>query len=647
MLKARCDRLQAPKSECAYMQPDHQQLLQTVEQIRTAGALDGRNQVELLSILGRIAADAGLNDLALGCLTRATAIAPHNAEHLAALGDVLHRAGRDVDAQDAYCRAAAVTPGHTNVHARLAHLLLQQGRAVESTEAYRLALRFDPTNASIHRGLGRALEVQGSHSEALEAFQRSIELNPHDPKSYVDFGYALLHVGAVKHAVTIFRRGLLCGANEFELHAGLAKALLRAGSFEEAVRACTDALMVNPDSVDVCRDLVCGLELLGHRDETIWAWCSYGTALARRDQFSDAADAYREALKRKPNCLRALIGLGCVSLQLAEPHEAVARLEAARAIDPANARVHQRLGWAYAFVGDLESSWEEMSWFNYGASRRFEQPVWDGSPLSGRTILLWSSAGLGDAVQFIRFAETVKGLGARVVVECQPQLLPLFKQAPYIDAAVPINTPLPRFDLHAPPATLQRVLRTRWDTIPSNIPYLMVEGSLITAWRQRLQPSEAMAIGLVWSGKPYGFNARLKSMRLSDLMPLANLEGVRFISLQLGPPAGELLTSPFGPLIEVFLNESTPIVETAALIMNLDLVITVDTMIAHLAGALGKPVWTMLAHGPDWRWRLDGELTPWYPTMRLFRQSHAGRWSEVVISVRSALESILGTVHAR
>jgi tetratricopeptide (TPR) repeat protein len=448
-------------------------------------------------------------------------------------------------------------------------------------------------------------------------------------------------------------------------------ALLRSGSIAVAVRALRDALNISPKHVRACQLLACALELLGRRAEAIEAWLGLGVALEAHGQFEQAAAIYRKVIERKPDCARAMNKLGWVYLKIAKPQEAVRCFEAVLAIDGENGQVHKRLGCAALMANDEPRGWQEWGWNNgLRGQHRFEQPMWDGGPLHGRTILAWAEFALGDSIQCLRYLPLLKELGARVVVECQATLAPLVQRMPCVDEAVASNAPLPAFDVHAPLFSLPAAFQAQ--RLGAGLPYLTVGDDLVAVWRERLLASahpglgsssgggsgsglggglgsssggtggtRCRTIGIAWSGSPTGSNARFRFTTLSSFAPLAGLPDTRFISLQLGPRAADLLTPPPGLHVETLLDESCTAADTAALMMNLDLIVSIDSMVAHLAGALARPVWCVTWLSPAWwLWHTEREHSLWYPTMRLFQQKRAGDWAEVLTRVRTALESL-------
>jgi hypothetical protein len=327
--------------------------------------------------------------------------------------------------------------------------------------------------------------------------------------------------------------------------------------------------------------------------------------------------------------------------------EAMPCLERAIGLRPDLAIIHWNRAIALLLEGRLTEGWAEAEWrFAYTPALRrdFPQPAWDGrSDLAGRTILLHAEQGLGDAIQFCRYAPMVaaRGGGDRVVLECQPELAALLTTAPGVAQVVRRGDPLPPFELHCPLLSLPHRFGTTLATIPAAVPYLTPDPDKVRAWQSRLAADgPGRKVGLAWAGSPGHANDRQRSCRLSDFAPLANVPGVTFYSLQLGPTGEQATNPPPGLRLLDPTADLRNFADTAALVANLDLVISVDTAVVHLAGALAKPTWVLLPFNPDWRWLRDREDSPWYPTMRLFRQSERGNWKSTIERVASELREL-------
>jgi TPR repeat/Glycosyltransferase family 9 (heptosyltransferase) len=366
-----------------------------------------------------------------------------------------------------------------------------------------------------------------------------------------------------------------------------------------------------------------------------------GSALTEKSQFDEAIGAYRQAIALKPNYAEAYSNLGLALQAMGQLDEAIGAYRQAIALNNNFPDAHYNLALMLLLQGDFQRGWQEYEWRwkckDFPSFRRnFTQPLWDGGPLETRTLLLHAEQGLGDAIQFIRYLPLVAQRGGRIIIECQAELQRLLRTMPVKCQIVTCGEPLPVFDLHSPLLSLPSVFGTTLDNVPKTVPYLHAAAQDAKIWQQRLDGHlPIVKVGLVWAGnlKPN----RIRSIKLSSLAPLGQVPGVRFFSLQKGEASAQARTPLAGMEFVDWTAELKDFADTAALIANLDLVITVDTAVAHLAGAMGKPVWTLLPFVPDWRWLLEREDSPWYPSMRLFRQSVRGDWESVIKRVADAL----------
>jgi hypothetical protein len=310
--------------------------------------------------------------------------------------------------------------------------------------------------------------------------------------------------------------------------------------------------------------------------------------------------------------------------------------------DYADAHLNRAVAWLLA--GDWQRGWPEYQWrwrTKHLIPRRFPQPAWAGEPLTGKAILLHAEQGLGDTIQFVRYASLVKQHDATVIMECPKPLLALLEGCAGVDQLVGQGDDLPAFDVHAPLLSVPGILNTSLETIPARIPYLFARPLLLEQWRRTLIGLDGFKIGITWQGSPKFRGDCFRSIPLRCFAPLARIPGVRLISLQKGAGA-EQLAEVQGLFSVAELGSRLPdFIDTAAVMKNLDLVITSDTGPAHLAGALGVPVWVALSFAPDWRWLLDRSDSPWYPTMRLFRQTELGHWPAVFEEIAGALRERL------
>ena len=355
-----------------------------------------------------------------------------------------------------------------------------------------------------------------------------------------------------------------------------------------------------------------------------------GEALRELDRCEEAIASYQRALKLKPAYPEALNNIGGEYGRLARMTEAIAALRQCIAIAPNDPDAHWNLAVALLLIGEWDEGWNEFEWRlrrPESPGRIYPQPQWEGQPLAGKTLLLWWEQGFGDMVQFFRYVAVAKRYGGRVILDVQPALAPLLAAQGIADAVCSANDPLPPFDYHAALMSMPRIVKTSVQTVPGESPYIRADVDRSKYWAERLNQTGTRNIGLAWAGRPEHRNDRRRSIRPELLAPLNTVKNVTFVTIQ---PRPANIPSPAGlPILDLGM-ELGDFADTAALISQLDLVISVDTSVAHLAGALGKPTWLLLPFSPDWRWLMRREDTPWYPTVKLFRQEKLGDWIEVV-----------------
>jgi hypothetical protein len=362
-----------------------------------------------------------------------------------------------------------------------------------------------------------------------------------------------------------------------------------------------------------------------------------GSALRACGEFDEAVACFRRALALKPASADAQNNLGLALRDLGRVEEAMACYRAAMALEPEHIDARWNLGLAQLLTGDFLEGWRnyEMRWQREDAPCRFAEPLWRGQPLHGARILLHAEQGLGDNLQFLRFVPQVEAAGGRVILGLPPRQRALAAGLVGLSHVEFVTLPPQPFDWHCPLMSLPLALGTTLATLPAHAPYLTVPVEA----RQRTAaldwPTQGLRVGLVWSGTPEHPQNRFRAVPLALLEPLWALDNVRFFSLQMGPPAAELAAGQ-RPIVDLA-PVTHAMEDTAAQMLELDLILAVDTMVAHLAGALGRPVWLLLAANHDWRWMREREDSPWYPTMRLFRQPKMGDWRSVVARVRKEL----------
>ena len=494
----------------------------------------------------------------------------------------------------------------------------QNGEFERAETLYRRILDRCPDHAGALHLLGLLRFQHGEQDSGLACVRRAVAIDPRNAPARSNLGNMLRELGRAGEAVPLLREAVRLDANFAPALVNLAAALEEEGDLDEAAGFLRRAIRLWPGDARIRTNL--------------------GNVLQKQGRNQEAWQCFEEALRLDPNLAEAHNSLGTALEQLGRWEEALSRYEQAVRLKPDLAGAHVNRAMAWLRMGDFERGWPEYEW----RLRRPPGPLWKGEPLAGKTILLRAEQGLGDTIQFVRYAAKVQAGGARVLLECPARLAPLMAAVDGIDAVFPVGAALPHFDAQAFLMSLAGVFETRLETIPARTPYLHVGEEWITRWRRRIgQAPNRLRVGLVWSGNPkYSYNLR-RSLRLADFAALARLPRVALFSLQRGPQSAELRHAPPGFAVTSLEDEAGGILDTAAAILNLDLVITVDTMAAHLAGALGRPVWVLLPCAADWRWQLQREDSPWYPTMRLFRQPRPGDWTPVMERVVRDLNKLL------
>jgi Tfp pilus assembly protein PilF len=370
-----------------------------------------------------------------------------------------------------------------------------------------------------------------------------------------------------------------------------------------------------------------------------------GIIYHRNGNLEEATEALKRATTIDPSLTEAYVNLGNLMQDKHDLESALKYYDAALRLDPKLAHARYSRATTLLAMGRFEEGWQEYEWRwqlpdALFVSRDFTRPRWDGNQnIDRKRVLLFAEQGFGDTLQFIRYASMVAARGAHVIIECRPELRSLLQTAEGIHSVAQLGQPLPEFDYEIPIMSLPLTFKTRLETIPAKVPYLFPDELAINSWRSRLYPNVyKLKIGLVWAGDPGFVRAREKSCPLEGLTGLFDVPGCSFFSLQMGAAKKHVAAlNDTRQVITDYTSDLKNFSDTAAFIAALDLVITIDTAVAHLAGALAKPVWVMLPFSPDWRWLMKGEHTPWYPTMRLFRQLSVGNWDHVIEQVRQAL----------
>jgi Flp pilus assembly protein TadD len=605
-------------------------------------------------LLGLVAHQVGRNDLALEYISQSVRIYPHFAESHNNLGAALAAMGRFDEAIASYREAVRLKPDYTDAYNNLGIALGAQRKPAEAAASLQQAIRYRPHFVEAHNNLGIALAAQGKIDEAVAHYHEALRLNPQYAEAYNNLGVALKENGQVEEAIANYRQALRYKPDYAEAHSNLAAALAQKGDVAEAVKGLQQSIRLKPTNAEAHNNLGVALKEEGKLDLAIAeyrealrlnpdyaeAHNNLGVALAAQDRMDEALVSLRSAVILMSDYADAYNNIGMALKQKGMLPEALTNLRQAIALKPDYPEAHRNLAMALLLTGNLAAGWEEYEWRSRcedSALPVFAQPLWDGSSLDGRKILLYAEQGLGDTLQFVRYAPLVQAHGGRVVVACPKPLVRIVATCPGVENVVDDASQC-AFDVQSPLLSLPRIFGTSLAAVPADIPYLSADPSLVDRWKKELGGSSKRKVGIAWQGSTLHRNDRNRSFPLALFEPLAGIERVRLFSLQTGfgteqleALAGRLEVTDVGRRLDDFS-------ETAAVIKYLDLVVTADTALAHLAGALGTKVWVALPFAPDWRWLLDRDDSPWYPTMRLFRQTERGGWKGVFERIAAALQ---------
>ncbi len=563
---------------------------------------------------------------------------------------------RPAEAERLLARAASLRPDHAETRFAHANALHRAGERAHAIAAFRALLAAHPDHFGALVNLSNCLREAGECEAALEAAEAACRLDPRAAPGQTTRGAALIAGARIAEAIEAYRAAIAADARHAAAHAGLAAAFLHAERPAEALAAADSALLLAPALAEAeflramalaglgaAPAAIAGLERTITRDPAhAKAHLNLGNLLADEDRITEAEALCRRAIALDPALAEAHASLGHLLSLQSRTGEAIAACEAALARDPDFVQAEWNQGIALLLAGDYEKGWER-----YEARRRSPRfplphpepqgPVWQGKTLAGKSLLVYAEQGLGDTIQFARYLPLLAASGARVTLACDASLVPLFAGKLGLAGLVPVGELFLPADFWINQMSLPHRFATRLDAIPSPDRYLAANPEATRRFAAMLPASPR--VGLVWAGNPRHSNDARRSMPIGHLAPLLAVPDIRFVSLQVGERAEEVedLTC----LLDLS-AELTDFAATAALIEALDLVIAVDTATAHCAAALGKETWILLPHGPDWRWLTNREDSPWYSSVRLFRQPAPGGWAALIARVAAALRRRFG-----
>jgi tetratricopeptide (TPR) repeat protein len=584
---------------------------------------------------------------------RALSLRPGGAEVLYNRGNALLALGRPRDALEAYDRALLARPDYTEALCNRGAALAALGRHDEALESYDRALAIVPDFSAALSNRGNALKALGRLDEALADYDRALTARPDDAQALFNRGVTLHELKRFALALESYDGVLAARPDHAEALSNRGDALHELGRPQDALESYDRALAVRPDYAEALSNRGNLLKTLRRFDDALE---SYDAALRLRpddpavlsnravtlqalDRLDEALASCDRALALDPDRVEALINRASVLQELQRFDEALAAYDRAAASAPDNAEVQTNRAFLLLLTGDMARGWPAYEWRRRLPSwveRGFTEPEWSGEDIAGNRLLLHAEQGFGDTIQFARYAAQAARRGADVVIEVQPSLAPLLGGLFGVEVVAAGRDPLPAFDLHCPLLSLPRLFATTPATIPGGVPYIAAPADRIAAWAPRL-PAGGLRVGLAWSGHPNNVRDHERSIPFARLAPLVGVPSTSFVSLQKDIRAAD--ADDFrrcGGVIDLG-DELRDFADTAAVISGLDLVITVDTAVAHLAGAMGKPVWVLLPRIPDFRWLLDRPTSPWYPSARLFRKGQLDDWDAVIAAVATEL----------
>ena len=579
--------------------------------------------------LGILALDAGMPQHAAPIFERVCLLAPNNAAAQANRGLSHMRCQHFPEALEALDRAIALQPDLYLAHLHRGMVMRDLKQPEEALASLARAAELGEKEIAVHNFLGLTLDELGRYEEAAESFRRALDGNPEDPFAQSNYGHALLRLHRYVEALSHFEKAVALKPDEGGLHYNLGEPLKALGRMDEALASYDRAIVLAPDTAN--------------------AHVNRGLLLAYMGRTEEALASFDRAIALEPDSIGAHIGRSGALAGVGRIEEALAyNREIARnpILQP---EAHFLSAMLHLDRGEWEEGWKlyeaRRTLSRYNDERSYPQPEWQGdAALTGKTLYVYGEQGLGDHIQFSRYLPLARRAGAKVIFSPKDNLKRLFSTQGMADDVLPWAAPPAAFDYHVPLASLPRTFGTRPDSIPADIPYLKPEEALVEKWRYHIG-DRGFRIGICWAGSFDVVQGLDRSFPLRQYAGLASLPGVRLISLQRREGLSELADLPAGMTVETLGDDfdagRDAFIDTAAAMASLDLVISCDTSVAHLAGALGRPVWTVLKRHAEWRWSPADTTSPWYPTMTLFRQEQAGAWEPVFAAMRDRLAAML------
>jgi tetratricopeptide (TPR) repeat protein len=559
---------------------------------------------------------------------------PRQADALHILGLLAELSGDLPRARAFIEKSLSIVPNSALAHFNLANICDSQGDLAGAVLGYEAAVAIAPDFAEAYSNLGNVYGKSGRREDALRSYAAAIRAKPDFAVVYCNLGALQIDLERYDDAISTLLAALRLAPDIPDAHANLGQAYRRMGRFREAIASSCRALELRPGDRDACLNI--------------------SAAAVQIDELAIALEASRRALEIDAASAETQYNRGWLCQATGRYAEAIPAYEAAIAARPDYAQAHVNMAFALLGSGDFARGWDEFIWSWRLPEKRAQYPyldratLWTGEAFPDRQLLITREQGFGDAIQMARYLPAVKARGGRVVLEAAPALVPLFEGLSGVDELRLVRDVTVHggdVDLFIPLCGLPRVFGTNLSSIPAPIPYLRAPNERVARWHPRFERSTGLRVGIAWAGNPNHADDHRRSCRLEDFAALGELDGIAWFGLQKGREeqrrsCGSLTLDPLGAEIADF-------ADTAAILTHLDLMIAIDSAVVHLAGALGKPVWTLLPFAPDWRWMRERGDSPWYPTMRLFRQPCAGDWASVFAEVARELRAFRSSAVSR
>jgi hypothetical protein len=556
-----------------------------------------------------------------------------------------------------YEKAIQLEPLMFDAYINIGNILFMKNDYEKAEFFYKKVLSINPSLVKAYNGLGNIYKERKRYDDALKYYKRSLEIEPESFEALKFLGMTLQESNQVDSALIYFHKALQIKPDDADIYCCIGDIYKDKEEYDRAIAYYKKALEYDNEMEDVYNEL--GLICLSKKqineaimyfekalsinDNNQIAYNNLASAYNEIDEYDKAMLCCKRAVSIKPDDANLYLNFSVTSFLRGDYEDSAKYAMKAIELEPDKADAHFNLAMSFLVLGNFEEGWKEYEWrgrLKDSIWQVFTKPLWDGFDISDKILLICTEQGFGDAIQFVRYVPLIRKRNVKkIIVECREQLKSLLEYVDGIDEVVARNEKLPEFDVYCHLLSLPSIFNTREETIPANVPYIRISKWVVDKWSSKIMDKGMVKIGIAWAGSPTHKNDRNRSVLLDLFKPLGSLDNVVFYSLQKG--YGSEQVKGLGEDLKIIdlTDGIEDFLDTAGLIMNLDLVISVDTAVAHLAGALGKPVWVLIPFVPDWRWMLNREDSPWYPTMRLFRQKCRGDWGSVIERIKDELKS--------